>query len=468
MEGIKTNMKTLFAPASVAVIGASDNSEKLGFHVMKSLVSGGFAGPIIAVNPRGGRIMGIEAHPSVQHYPAPIDLAVVVLPAKWVPKVLRECVDKGVRGVVLITAGFKEIDDPRGALLQEQAASLANGAGIPVIGPNTFGMVNLQADLNASFTPEMSRLKKGNVCLVSQSGGIAHVLAFLAMRGENEVGFSKILGLGNRLNVDFAIMVDHLMEDPETEVILLYVEGLDQPGDLLNAAREHRGRKPIVALKSGKSEVGNAASQSHTGSMAGNFEIYTGAFRQAGILCMNSCEALLDAARGFSVCPLPDGPGVAILTGQAGLGLAASDVCDAEGLVLAAFSPHTQERINELLPPLALRTNPVDLGPAWYDTSAIKGIVEAALQDTRVNGILLFMMYASANAGILKGLTELFGQISLRKPIMGCILSPPGIWDEEIRMLEELGRVVNFPTPESAARALAALWTYRQVKDLSG
>lgn len=457
------NMKTLFDPGSVAVIGASDKQAKLGFHVMKSLAKGGFTGRIIPVNPGSDEIMGLKPFASITDHDGQVDLAIVVLPAKLVPGVFRECADKGVKGIVLITAGFKEIDDTAGADLHEELAGIANEAGIPVIGPNTFGMVNLHADLNASFTPEFSQVKKGGICLVSQSGGISHLLAFMAMR--TDVGFSKIVGLGNRLNVDFAQILEYLADDPDTKVIVLYVEGVDEPRDLIEAATKLRGRKPIIAYKTGSGTVGDQASLSHTGSMAGRHDIYTGAFRQAGTLYTNSTENLLDAAKAIASCPIPDGPGMAVLSGQAGPGMASCDLCETAGLKIVRFTGKTQQRVNELLPPLALRTNPVDMGPAWYDSSAIEGIIQAVMDDDNVNGILILMMFASANVDAVKGISDLLVKWAQGKPVISCIQSPPEIWDEQIRGLEESGALVNYPTPERAARAMAALWEYRKIKD---
>jgi acetyl-CoA synthetase (ADP-forming) len=457
------NMKILFDPESVAVIGASGKQGKLGFHVMKSLTKGGFTGRIIPINPGSNDIMGLKAFPAIAEHEGRVDLAIVVLPAKLVPGVFRECADKGVKGIVLITAGFKEIDDTAGADLHEEIAAIANEAGMPVIGPNTFGMVNLHTDLNASFTPEFSRVKKGGICLVSQSGGISHLLAFMAIR--MEVGFSKIIGLGNRLNVDFAQILEYLADDPDTKVIMLYVEGIDDPGELIKAAMKLRGQKPIIAYKTGKGRVGDQASLSHTGSMAGRHYVYTGAFRQAGILYANSTENLLDAAKAMASCTLPDGPGMAVLSGQAGPGMAACDLCEDQGLRVVGLTEKTQQRINDLLPPLALRTNPVDMGPAWYDSSAIEGIVRAVMDDDNVNGILILMMFASANVDAVKGISDLLITWAQKKPVISCIQSPPGIWDEQIRVLEESGALVNYPTPERAARAMAALWEYRKIKD---
>lgn len=462
MDKFADNMDSLFNPRSVAVIGASENSGKLGFHVMKSLTKGGFAGKIIPVNPGTAEIMGIKVSTSISDYDGQVDLAIVVLPAKLIPGVFRECADKGVKGIVLITAGFKEIDDPAGADLHEEVAAIANRAGIPVIGPNTFGMINFHADLNASFTPEFSRLKKGAIALVSQSGGISHLLGFMAMR--MDVGFSKIVGLGNRLNVDFAQMVDYLMGDPDTKVIILYLEGIGEPRDLIETAKKYRSQKPIIAYKTGSAVVGDQASLSHTGSMAGRHEVYTGAFRQSGILNMDNTETLLDTAKAMAACPIPDGSGMAVLSGQAGPGMAACDVCEANDLMIVNFSEQTQQKINEYLPPLALRTNPVDMGPAWYDSSATGRIIRAVMDDKNVNGILLLIMFASANIDVLKGISNLIMDWRQKKPFITCISAPPGIWDDEIRRLEESGAMVNYATPERAARAMVNLWKYRKLQ----
>jgi acetate---CoA ligase (ADP-forming) subunit alpha len=456
------NLRVLFNPRTVAVIGASENSDKLGSHVMKSLISGGFKGKIVPVNPGAKSIMGLSAFSALQEFPGDIDLAIVVLPAKLVPGIFEECSRKGVKGIVLISAGFREIDDSQGAELQNTLAELANRAGIPVIGPNTFGMVNLHLDLNASFTPEFSRVPKGGIALVSQSGGISHLMGFMAIR--QNAGVSKIVGLGNRLNVDFYEMVPYLMQDEDTRVIALYLEGLDDPKRLMEAMKQTRFVKPVVAYKTGSSRTGDQASLSHTGSLAGRQEIYEGALKQSGALYVDSAQTLLDAARALSLCPPPEGRKVAILSGQAGPAMAASDICEKEGMEITAFLPETQRLINSLLPPLALRTNPVDMGPAWYKTSAIEGIIGAVLEDSNVDAILLLMMFASANRAAVGGFSDLLLKWKQRKPIVACLIAPPGIWDEEVRRLEAGGALINVPTPERAAKALALLWEYEKMK----
>lgn len=447
----------LFNPQSVAVIGASENPAKLGSHVMRSLIEGGFAGRIVPVNPKSKAIMGIAAWASVTDFPETLDLAIVVVPAKLAPSIFHECRQKKVRGMVLITAGFKEIEDPEGGRQQDRLRNMALEAGIPVIGPNTFGMINLHRNLNASFTPEFSKIEKGKVALVSQSGGISHLMAFLAL--PQNVRFSKIVGLGNRLNVDFAEMLDFLMADPDTEVIALYLEGLDNPGRLLQAAAGRR-EKPVIAYKTGSARTGNQASLSHTGSLAGNHAIYRGALHQAGIFYAPSSQALLDLAQVLSVCARPGGPRVAILTGQAGPGMAACDVIEGQGLQMATFGAATQAAINAFLPPLAMRSNPVDMGPAWYDSGAIQGIVKAAAEDDGVDGIILLMMFASANREALPNLAPFLLQWQQRKPVIACCAAPPGIWDADLDRLQQSDALVNLPTPERAAEAMAALCRY--------
>jgi len=460
--GIKMNsMDSLFNPRSVAVIGASENSAKLGFHVMKSLTRGGFPGMVIPINPGSKEIMGLKTFPSITELPYEIDLAIVVLPARMVPAIFEECLAKGVKGIVLITAGFKEIDDPNGASLHEQLANIVNRTRVPVIGPNTFGMINLHARLNASFTPEFSLLKKGSIGLVSQSGGMCHLLSFMALR--DDVGFSKIVGIGNRLNVDFAQMVDYLMQDPDTDVIALYMEGIDSPRHLIETVKTYEHRKPIVAYKTGIGAIGNQASRSHTGSLAGRGEIYSGAFSQAGILGLYNVEALLDTAKALAGSRLPNGSGVAILSSQAGPGIAAADICQTGGLDIVSFTQETQRRINDILPPLALRTNPVDMGPAWYDSGAVIGILQAVMRDENVAGILLFMMFASANVESIRGLSFLLKDRGRKKPLITCLSAPPGIWDEQVKQLEGAAVLVNFPTPERAARVMVNLNRYRNL-----
>ncbi len=458
---MKADFRYLFSPSSVAVVGATEDQGKLGFHVMKSLLSGGFSGRVIPVNPARQSVLGVKAYPSLKEVPGTVDLVVLVVPASKVLEQIGICANRGVRGIVLITAGFKEIDDPWGAQLEKQVGEAAKRASIPIIGPNTFGLVSLHEGLNASFTPEFSEVKPGGIALISQSGGMSHLLAFLALR--YGARFSKIIGLGNRCNVDFQDLLEYLVMDPLTRCVALYIEGLERARELSQEAQRLKGQKPLVAYKCGRSELGNKASRSHTGSLAGSYEIYCGAFTQSGILWVESSESLLDAARVLEVCRPMIGNRVAILSGQAGPAMAALDVCLTNGLEVKPFDNQTSKKIERLLPPLALRVNPVDMGPAWYDKEAIREIVKAVMESEAVDAILLLIMFASANRGAVEGLRDLLMEFGQKKPVISCIAAPPNIWDEQVQELEGQEALVNYPTPERAATALANLWRWSRI-----
>jgi acyl-CoA synthetase (NDP forming) len=447
----------LFSPGSVAVIGASNSFDKLGYHVMKSLV-GNYRGEIFPINPKGGKIWGLTSYPSLEAISGDVHLAVIAVPASAVPGTLHACGRKGVSGAVLITAGFREIEDPGGTVLEEELRRIAGQYDLPIIGPNTFGFVNLSSTVNVSFTSEFSRIENGGVALISQSGGICHLCGFLAI--EQRVAMSKLMSLGNRCNVDFPELLMHLVEkDDPTRVIALYIEGLDEPRKLLEAAKSLRGKKPIIALKAGKSEKGDSASRFHTGSLAGNHAIWKGALRQAGILEVATAEELLDTAKTVDACPLPGGTRVAVLSGQAGPGMIASDALEPHGLRLSRFSEATQERINDLLPPIAIRTNPVDMGPSWYDPKNIIEILKTVLDDENTDGVIFLAMYASANLKLAEGVVEYMKAVDpFRKPVVACFTAPPGIWDEPIAALDRKKGMAILSTPERAAQAMANMW----------
>jgi acyl-CoA synthetase (NDP forming) len=243
----------------------------------------------------------------------------------------------------------------------------------------------------------------------------------------------------------------------------MYLEGIDDPRRLVEVVRKGDCKKPMVAYKVGVSQTSDQASQFHTGSLAGKHEVYEAAFRQAGILTVRSSEELLDTAKALALSLLPKGKKVAVLSGQAGPGMAACDVCEMEGLSIPRFSPKTQRVVETLLPPLAIRTNPVDMGPAWYDSEAIKGTVEAVLEDEQIDAILFCIMFASANRGAVGTLAESLLGMDRKKPIICCISAPEGIWDQEIKIIEEAG-IPNYSTPERAAKTLANLVRFQKLR----
>jgi acyl-CoA synthetase (NDP forming) len=451
-------LKWLFSPRSVAVIGASESFDKLGYHVMKSLVKGNYRGGIYPVNPKADKLWDIKAYPSLKDIAGEIDLAVIVVPASSVPGALHECGQKMVKGVVLITAGYKEIEDSQGEVLEREIKGIAKQYEIPIIGPNTFGFVNMTDGVNASFTYEFSLIKRGGVTLISQSGGFCHLCGFLAM--EERMGMAKLMSLGNRVNVDFPEALRHFVEeDDATRVIALYIEGLDEPRGLLETARSLGGKKPIIAYKAGRSEKGDSASRFHTGSLAGSYEIWKGALRQARILEVASAEDLIDTAKVLDVCAPMKGNRIAVLSGQAGPGMIAADAAEDAGLKLAGFTAGTQEKINELLPPVAIRTNPVDMGPAWYSPQTMLDILKVTLEDEGIDGVIFIAMFASANLEVTRTMEGLMKDIEpFKKPVVACFTAPAGIWDEEIKRMDGKKGVAIIHTPERAVKAMGNLW----------
>ncbi|HOV89809.1 MAG TPA: CoA-binding protein [Syntrophorhabdaceae bacterium] len=451
-------LKNLFSPKSVAVIGASQSLDKLGFHVMKSLVKGGYRGSIYPVNPRSENLWGIKAYPDIKSIPYEIDLGIIVVPAAMVPSVLQECGERMVKGIVLITAGYKEIEEEKGMFMENEIKDIASKYEMPIIGPNTFGFVNLTDGVNASFTYEFSLIKKGGVTLISQSGGFCHLCGFLAI--EERLGMAKLMSLGNRVNIDFPEAMEYFLEEDEaTKVIALYIEGIDEPRRLFDTVKQKGLKKPIIAFKAGKSEKGDSASRFHTGSLAGNYNIWKGALRQSSILEVTQAEELMDIAKVIDVCAPAKGPNIAVLSSQAGPGIIACDALEKNGLRLSRFSQKTQDRINELLPPVAIRTNPVDMGPAWYSPETILNILLTVLDDDGTDGIIFIAMFASANLELIGKMASLLQEIEpFNKPVICCFTAPPGVWDKDIEKMDGKNRIAIIHTPERAARAMANLW----------
>ena len=452
----------MFKPRSVAVVGASDSPFKLGYYVMESLQSFRFNGPIYPVNPGAGEIMGLRAYQGLRDIPEPVDLVVIVVPAEGVLSVIEDCAAKGVKGAVIITSGFREIDDRAGEALQAKIAATATRAGIPIVGPNTFGFVNCGWNLNATFSPNFSN-QSGDIAMVAQSGGMTG--AIMNNFRDSRVGFSKVVGLGNRCNTDFADIIGYLMRDDETRVICSYMEGIDDPRRFFEAARSRRNPKPIVVYKSGRFSKSNLATRSHTGSIAGRHEIYQAAFRQAGIVTVDSSEELADAARILRRTVLPRNNRVAILVAQAGLGIVASDVCERRGLRIPTLGGATLETVEELLPPMSYRGNPVDLALGWYFADLPGRIIKALTEDPGIDALIVLILFGGANVAMLEQMSDALLEAKDRKPVVTCFAGSGQEFEDRIAMLEDNG-VVNYPTPERAAVALSnlvrhAMWVRR-------
>ncbi|MBO8182553.1 MAG: CoA-binding protein [Archaeoglobus sp.] len=461
-ERILKEFEPLFNPKSVALIGVSSNSKKMGYHVLQSFLKSGFRGSVYPVNPRYERLFGIKTYPSLDSIPDKVDLVVVAVPQKAVFDVMEDCIRKGVKAAVVISAGFKEAEIEEGEEFHKRLAEIAERGGIRIIGPNTFGMVNLGANLNASFTPALSMIKKGEIALISQSGGVCHVIMPYAIK--EGIGFSKIVGLGNRVNTDFHDLLEYLAYDDESKSVALYVEGIDEPRKLMDAAKKLSPLKPVVAYKVGRFQHANKAAKSHTGSLAGRYELYLAAFRQAGVIVVEDTIELVSAAKALAFQPPAYGNRIAVISLVAGLGMISAEWCEIKGLKLVEFSEETQSKLLELLPPYTIRTNPVDLGYVANDTKLCGEVIETVFDDENVDGVVLNYIYSWSEDFLQLPVKEIVeAHETTKKPITMCLNFPPGFWDEEKDFLEKHG-IPTFPAPELSAKTMAALVEYGRIK----
>jgi len=401
--------EVLLGPRSVVVVGASNAPFKYGHLVAQSLREVGFDGELYLVNARGEEILGMPSYRSVEEVPAgELEAAVIVVPSEHVPESIRQCGEKGVRLAVVISGGFNEVDEEEGDRLYREMLSHAERYGIRIIGPNTFGTFTPAGLFNASFSPDFSSAAPGGITLLSQSGGVAHIMAYQALR--ERVGLRSVVGLGNRANVEFHDLLRFYGDDRETRVIGLYLEGVAQPRELLRAVREVTPKKPVLVYKTGRTQAVAGPALSHTGSMAGRFEFYRDGLRQAGALWTESPQELMDAAKLFlREEPLPD-PRTAIMSIQAGAAIMLTDLCAGSGIPLARFLPETRARVGELLPPKTFLDNPVDMGFNWMPPVFI-GTGTALLRDP---GVAVLIVYARAVPG---------GMPEIRQDIMSKLLA---------------------------------------------
>jgi acyl-CoA synthetase (NDP forming) len=457
MQDSARTLNRIFHPKSVAIVGASDNPFKMGSRCVASLVEIGFEGGVYPINDRVDSVCGLQTYPTLLDVNGDVDLVIIVVPAQHVPDALRAAAQKHAAGAVIITAGFKEIEGEEGAALQTEITRIANDAGIKIVGPNTFGMINTAAKLNASFTPVFSHLKPGTISMLGQSGGVCHLVSFQAI--DEGVGMNKVVGLGNRCNLGFPELLEYLAGDPETRTIILYLEGIEEARALMDAARRVAPRKPLVGLKVGHSEAASRAVQSHTGSLSGSSNLYYAAFEQAGIVPARDTVELLDVAKILDMVPPPAGDRVAVMSFQAGPGIMLTDLCVSHGLKMARFAPETVAGLKRLWPDLTIRSNPVDLA-FLTDMSMFGKAARLVLTDENVDAIIVFYldffgMFTNAVSEDLLTLKEELG-----KPIVMCVNFPTSVSSEEteeaLARLQENGIPV-YPLPERAVKALRGL-----------
>lgn len=458
---VTTNLDKIFNPQTVAIIGASDVEGSVGYAIVKNFSQSGYAGKVYYVNIKKPEILGVKTYQSVDQIPDQIDLAMIATPAKTVPGVMEECGKAQVKGVIIVSAGFKEVG-PAGKALEDQVGAVAKKFGIRVIGPNCIGILRPRINLNATFLDKMP--KPGNVAFLSQSGALGSAILDWAIH-EN-IGFSNFVSVGSMIDVDFGDLIDYFGGDPKTKSILMYVEGITEARKFMSAARHFARTKPIIVVKSGKFSESAKAAASHTGSLSGSDDIYDAAFKRAGVVRVSEIADLFNAAEVLGTQPLPKGNNVAIITNAGGPGVMATDSLIGFGGKLAKLSQKTIDSLNAVLPPFWSHGNPIDvLGDAKADR--YKAAVDAALNDENVDGILvIFTQQAvSESVEIAKNIVEIVRNKPYQnKTIVTSFMGFGAV--QEANNILNANNIPTYSTPEQAVKTYMYMYNYQRNIDL--
>jgi len=445
-------LDSIFSPKVVAVIGATENKNSVGRTLFQNMGRGGFEGTVYPVNPKRSSVLCVKAYPSIGAVPEKVDLAVITTPATTVPGLVRECVEAGVKGAVIISAGFKETG-PAGVELERQVMEEANRGKMRIIGPNCLGVMVPSNGLNATFATTIAR--PGTVGFISQSGALCTAILDWSLR-EN-VGFSSFVSIGSMLDVNWGDLIYYLGDDPDTKSIVIYMESIGDARSFLSAAREVALTKPIIVIKVGRTEAAAKAAASHTGSLTGSDEVLQAAFRRVGVLRVETIAELFHMAEVLAKQPRPQGPRLTIVTNAGGPGVLATDMLISSGGKLAEPSPETMSSLNQFLPAAWSHNNPLDiLGDAGPDRYA--KAVKIAAEDPNSDGLLVILTPQAmtdpiGTADQLKPYAKLPG-----KPLLACWMG-----GKEVEPGEDILNAAGIPTykyPDTAARAFYYMWRY--------
>ncbi len=453
------SLDAFFSPQSIAVIGASTNTSKLGYAVLDNLVNGGFlrdGRKVYPINPKADQILGLPTFPVVSDIPDPIDLAVIVIPYPLVPDALRTCGEKGIPAAIVISAGFREAGMD-GLERELELIEIIKEYNIRLIGPNCLGVINTIIPMNASFSAGLP--PKGPMDFMSQSGALGTAILDWAQAGR--LGLSKFVSLGNKADVSETDLLRAWEKDPTSNVILSYIEGLPDGQEFISVASEVSKVKPIVALKSGVTQAGSRAVSSHTGSLAGSEQAYEAAFQQSGVLRANSLQDLFDMARAFGYLSPLQGDHIAIVTNAGGPGILATDALERAGLQLARFKPECIKALEKFLPDAASAANPIDvLGDARADR--YRFALEQVIESPSVNGILVILTPQAMTEIVETAavITEISEKVDI--PILACFMGEARVKAGIEYMAKH--NVPNFAFPERAAMVLQAMSHYREYR----
>jgi len=450
------SLNPIMKPKSIAVIGASTREHTIGSDIMKRLTQYGFTGPIYPVNPKGGLIEGLQAYPSVLAIEGAVDLAIIVVNAKFVLDVLSDCHEKGIRGICVISAGFKEAGAD-GAALESQLLARCREYGMRCVGPNCLGVVNTHPSVRMDGCFAESLPRRGDIGFVSQSGalggGILNILADL------DIGFAQFISIGNQADVDARSAVEYWEDDEDVKQILLYMESIPEPDRFRTVVSRVSKRKPVLALKAGRSSAGASAASSHTGSLAGSDKAADALLRQSGVIREFSLQKLFATAKVFSKCPLPRGNRVAIVTNSGGPGIMATDAVCEHGMQIATLSEATKSHLRSFLPAVASVKNPVDM-IASAPLEHYRETLKAVLADPGVDAVLVIYLpfLGLADTDVAKVVCEA-REANPTKPLIGVFMTTSAFFT---RMSEATTSAPFFMYAEEAVEALARLDAQRR------
>ncbi len=446
-------LEQLFRPRSIAVVGASDRPDKVGYKVLSNILTEGFVGNVYPVNPRCGKILGVRCLASIDELPPGVEVAVIVIPANLVADAVQRCADRGVKFLPIITSGFSEVGN---ADEERHVSAIARGAGVRVLGPNIFGYYSAAASLNATFGPK--GIRPGNVALVTQSGALG-----VAMMGKTAVegmGLSAVISVGNKTDLDESDFLDYLVDRPDTRIIMLYIEGVRNGPRLVETLRRTTRRKPVVVIKSGRSRRGAAAAASHTGSLAGSDEIFDAIMKQCNVMRADTVEEAMAWCKFFETADAPRGDNALIITNGGGIGVLATDACERHGVRLSEDYGALQKAFSPVMPAFGSARNPVDL-TGQASAESYKTAFDAALALQGIGSVISLycetaVLDSASFVAILENASNKARAAGI--PMVFCLFGGRST-EEMVRTLRAKGIPV-FTEPSEAVSCLGALYRY--------
>ncbi len=449
----------VFSPKSIAIVGATATPDKVGYNFVDSPVTSGYQGEIYPVHPKAQEILGLKVYPSLEAIGKPIDLAIIALNQYASVDAVETCGRLGVKGVIAIAGGYKEMGE-EGEKLQARLIDAARRYGIKILGPNTLGMINTYADLCSVFYP--LKLRKGPVSILSQSGGVGLTLMHLSQ--DEGLGLSKWIGVGNRGGLEFADLLQYLYYDDRTQVIGCFMESTEDARGFVQMAGQTVREKPVVVYKVGESELAQYSALTHTGTLAAPHKLTLDAFRQFGILSVSSCQELVSVCKALSTSSLPRGPRVGVFTHTAGPSIIILDELAKRGCTIPPLAKQTIKKVEQVIgenPPVILK-NPLDVAGLGFAAEPFGKIAEAMLEDPSID--ILVAVYCLHKNWRFPTPELIAARERYQKPIIACYLSDIGSVREDRELLAEAG-IPTYTTPEAAAHAAAGLVNYATIRE---